>query len=417
MMERRVDTFERKGWCPSAMRPMLAGDGYLVRVRPRAGRLSATEAGLIAELSARYGNGAVDISSRGSLQLRGIDGGRLEALAEALFGADLAAADPAGEASRSIVTSPASDCDPSALIDAASIARRVETRLLLLAREVLPAAKFSVLIDDGGVFGLDSTYADIRLRAMKGPKAGPYFMLAVAGTASSATSIGIFDFDGAFEASCALVLAARRFGAHRPPVADVAAWLRAAGLAPSVAELPSARALPDLAAMRLVRLRPIFGRLEAPILGSLAAAVKGEEGAQIRLTTDRGLLVGPASPEGIDRLERLGASRGFIGDLDPELASVDACVGAPACAQALMEARETALDLAALLAPRLRAGVSLHVSGCAKGCARSGPSTIVVTGEPAGYRLGFEARAGEGTVSFPDLGALRAHLADGETTK
>ena len=30
-----------RGWCPNAWRPMAAGDGLLVRVRPRLGRLDA----------------------------------------------------------------------------------------------------------------------------------------------------------------------------------------------------------------------------------------------------------------------------------------------------------------------------------------------------------------------------------------
>ena len=29
-----MSAFEIKGWCPGALRPMLSGDGLVVRVRP-----------------------------------------------------------------------------------------------------------------------------------------------------------------------------------------------------------------------------------------------------------------------------------------------------------------------------------------------------------------------------------------------
>ena len=31
--------FQVQGWCPGALRPMMSGDGLVVRVRPQAGRL------------------------------------------------------------------------------------------------------------------------------------------------------------------------------------------------------------------------------------------------------------------------------------------------------------------------------------------------------------------------------------------
>lgn len=59
-----------KGWCPGALRPMLSGDGLVVRVRPHGGRLAATQAAGIAELAARHGNGLIDVTSRANLQVR-----------------------------------------------------------------------------------------------------------------------------------------------------------------------------------------------------------------------------------------------------------------------------------------------------------------------------------------------------------
>jgi len=61
-----------KGWCPGALRPMVSGDGLVVRVRPFGGRLSPEQARGIAALAQSHGNGLIDLSSRANVQLRGV---------------------------------------------------------------------------------------------------------------------------------------------------------------------------------------------------------------------------------------------------------------------------------------------------------------------------------------------------------
>ena len=63
--------FVVKGWCPDAWRPMMAGDGLLVRVRPPLARLTARQVEGLCEAATRYGNGQIDLTSRANLQLRG----------------------------------------------------------------------------------------------------------------------------------------------------------------------------------------------------------------------------------------------------------------------------------------------------------------------------------------------------------
>ena len=45
-----------KGYCPGALRPMMSGDGLVVRVRPFNGRLRRAQADGIATLAAAHGN-------------------------------------------------------------------------------------------------------------------------------------------------------------------------------------------------------------------------------------------------------------------------------------------------------------------------------------------------------------------------
>ena len=61
-----------QGWCPGALRPMLSGDGLVVRVRPRMARLSPAQVRGLAEAALRHGNGVIDLTARANLQLRGV---------------------------------------------------------------------------------------------------------------------------------------------------------------------------------------------------------------------------------------------------------------------------------------------------------------------------------------------------------
>ncbi|MEL6769063.1 MAG: hypothetical protein AAFP17_17930, partial [Pseudomonadota bacterium] len=59
-----------RGWCPSAERPMLSGDGLIVRLRPPLGRIEAGAFLALCTTAERYGNGILEVTSRASLQLR-----------------------------------------------------------------------------------------------------------------------------------------------------------------------------------------------------------------------------------------------------------------------------------------------------------------------------------------------------------
>ena len=95
-----------KGWCPGALRPMRSGDGLVVRVRPRAGRLDATQANCIAELAERYGNGLIDLTSRANFQIRGVSDEGHAPLIEELARLRLLDPDPESEARRNILVTP-----------------------------------------------------------------------------------------------------------------------------------------------------------------------------------------------------------------------------------------------------------------------------------------------------------------------
>jgi precorrin-3B synthase len=169
-----------RGWCPGALRPMRSGDELIVRLRISGGIVDQALAAAIAQWSLRWGNGEIDLTSRGNLQLRGISERNLPGLYDALAEWDLLDATAAAEAVRNIVVSPLAGLDPAAVLDIRPVVRALERRLA--ADETLHAlpGKFSFAIDDGGHFGLDDVAADIRFVACPGEQ-GPEFAIGLAG--------------------------------------------------------------------------------------------------------------------------------------------------------------------------------------------------------------------------------------------
>ena len=61
-----------QGWCPGAHKPMMSGDGLVVRIRPWAAQISANQAEIIADAAQQFGSGYIDLTNRANLQIRGV---------------------------------------------------------------------------------------------------------------------------------------------------------------------------------------------------------------------------------------------------------------------------------------------------------------------------------------------------------
>ena len=137
----------RKGWCPGALKPMETGDGLLARVRAPRGRLSLDQAAALAEAAIACGNGAIGLTARANLHLRGLSEQTLPELHARLEDAGLIDADPEIERLRNIVASPLDDLDPEALLDLGPSVASLETRLKEDENLRQLPAKFSFVLD------------------------------------------------------------------------------------------------------------------------------------------------------------------------------------------------------------------------------------------------------------------------------
>jgi precorrin-3B synthase len=359
--------FARKGWCPGALRPMESGDGLIVRVRPPGGALLPATLGALARLAAAHGSGVLELTSRAALQLRGVRAGAHGTLVEAL--AALGLLDPAAgrDPAAAVTVSPLAGLDDegAGARIAAALERGVAARADLAA---LPA-KFGFVVDAGPAPRLLAVSGDVRIE--RGARGG---LIVVADGAERGTAVA-----GSEAAALALDLAAR-FAAHPRvrggEVRRMAALVAEGGFAPPEPTAPRATPAPALdpgaCAWGVVVGWP-FGRLDAAAAADLAARAGGAGARGLRLTPWRALLaVGPA-----DALAAALDDPRFVTGAADGRRLVDCCVGRPGCPSAEIATAALAEAAARLAGP---AGLRVHVSGCAKGCARPGPAALTLVG-------------------------------------
>ena len=104
-------------------------------------------------------------------------------------------------------------------------------------------------------------------------------------------------------------------------------------------------------------------------------------------SADAGLLVVGLAQDACASLQKTAASLGFVTvPGDPRL-YIAACPGAPACASGRIAAREIAETVANGHAGLLDGSFTLHISGCAKGCAHPNAAALALVGGENGAGL------------------------------
>jgi precorrin-3B synthase len=393
----------RKGWCPGALRPMETGDGLLARVRAPRGRLSLDQAAALADAALRCGNGAIGLSARANLHLRGVTERTLPDLHAHLEKAGLIDADPEVERLRNIVVSSLDDIDLEASFDLGPSVASLEARLKEDGGLRRLPAKFSFVLDAKGRLPIGDVDADIRF---DGARDGT-FAVSLAGEDALAADCAVAETgDVAAQLGEAfLALAGDREAAPRRMRTLVeregaeAIFARAALQAkPCTRSQPRAGLREIMGAHSygaefVVGAAAAFGEIEAARFKALIERARGLGASSLRLTPWRALLLTGLDPRGAEALRDAIAELGFIVDPDDPRLRVAACPGAPACAHGHREVRADATRWAALL-PKAE-GVILHVSGCAKGCARPAATAATVTATTKGYDLIRAGRAGD----------------------
>ena len=347
-----------QGWCPGALRPMMSGDGLVVRLRPRAGRLTSDQALGIARLARAHGNGLIDLSARANVQLRGVADAGYPVLIAELAALGMIDETPAAEAARNIIVTPfwTTRDGTEGLTDEllAAIAQP--------DAPVLPG-KFGYAVDTGAVPVLRGASADIRIE-----RAGPGLIVRADGASTGAAVTA--------QTAIAAVQELVDWFVAKGGVADGRG--RMAQLVSSGAVLPDQFRAVQMHVTAADHPRPglvsagalvgfEFGQMQAETLATLALL------GAIRVTPWRMVLI-----EGLAQMPKLA---GVITDPCDPMLRIVACTGAPGCLQAHQPTRDLARALAGLPFE------TLHVSGCTKGCAHPGAAAVTLVARGGGFDL------------------------------
>ena len=177
--ERRL----RRGVCPGLSAPMPTGDGLLVRLMPT-GTIPLSAFKHLCAAARRHGNGIVEVTGRGSIQVRGLNAASASRFAEAITALGIAAKDEIA-----VLSTALAGLDPKEVFDASPLMadlRRALTRTSLAARL---APKISVIVDGGGALNLDDVSADVRICA-QATEDGTVLRIGLGGDEATATQIG-----------------------------------------------------------------------------------------------------------------------------------------------------------------------------------------------------------------------------------
>ncbi|TPI64698.1 precorrin-3B synthase [Mesorhizobium sp. B3-1-3] len=453
-----MNAFSRRGACPALSAPMQTGDGLLVRLNPVAGGISPKSLIGLGESALRHGNGIMEVTARGSLQIRGLTADSARLLA--------AEVDALGIAVRSgvpVEVGPLAGIDPQEIADPRPLAERIRVAIEEAGLTARLGPKVSVVVDGGGQLNLDAVTADVRLKAAR-TSTSIQWSVSIAGDGRSAKPLATVDEDAARDIAVAALRMVAEKGreAHTRDLSErqlisLASWHSVTPLSvlpdisPSRGEIGSSRAGSPLSALEIGESRgdkaisplegemsgrtergaqerrpagrPIglfslgsntalgialpYGSMPAQSLIDLAVQAANLRAIEIRLAPGRALLfLGLSAPSS---LQTSAATLGFVTDpTDPRI-RIAACPGTPACASGRIATRAIAETIAKQSSGLIDASLTLHVSGCAKGCAHPGAAALTLVGDengaglvvdgtakalPAAYRPGYDAARG-----------------------
>jgi precorrin-3B synthase len=417
----------------------------------------------LCEAARRHGNGTIEVSARGSLQVRG-----LTPRSAPLFAAAVAELGIAAHEGVPVIAS--FDVTGAVLPSRAEAdAVRVDAVAADLRRSIARAGltlspKVSVVVDGGGGLHLDALTADVRLRAAQPSRQRrpPRFYLGLAGDGASAVWLGTVAAADVVRA----VLGLLRIIAARGPTVRAAGILRAEGVE-AFGCVAAALALPATAPPRRkpAEMIGLHSRLDGTISASIGLAFghtdAGTLAEILRLAAlggaravwplpERALLLIGASVPDAPKITHAAQQLGFVVHADDPRRRIAACPGAPACLSGLIPARALASALAPLLAsigpgsrgrtqvpsgstpgpsppeggekfpPLLgelaptavehvlgqRRDIALHISGCSKGCAHPLPAALTVVGTARGYGVVHHGTADQAPRQYLDPASL-----------
>lgn len=376
-----------KGWCPSARAPMATGDGLLIRVHTPGSVIDADQLRTIAEISADCGNGLVDLTQRSQLQLRGLTEATVEIARRRLSDHGLPSPEAGTGGAPKILVGAPRDLERRKGFGEFALAQELTLAIESDAalRALPPKFLFSIETADGR--SLADVGADIRIELTDASHA----TICVAGGWGRGATVETHVVVGAALklARAFVILRADRFELrrmrHLVAALGLDALLEAAKVEMQPFQSRAAGSVHSVLGAReaggcvSVAVAAPFGRWRAEELARLANLATDFGSGKLFLTHWRTILFSTRTLVDAHQVIEAARELGLIVAPDDLRLAVVACSGAPECSQAQGETRAHLLRLAPL-AQRISGadGVGVHISGCAKGCARAVPANVTL---------------------------------------
>jgi precorrin-3B synthase len=383
----------RRGTCPGLSAPMQTGDGLLVRLRPT-GVIPLDAFARLCAAAREHGNGVIEVTARGGIQVRGLRPASASQFADAVARLEIAVADGIP-----VLINPLAGIASAEIADVRSVATDLRDQLARRRLAARLGAKISVAVDGGGPLNLDLLTADVRLRAV-GRSAGAALQVSVGGDAVSAAMVGLVAIENGADAAMRLldILAQRGRRARACEIVDAegSAAFRSAvadlliGEASPCAPAPRGEVLGNHRLLDRSLARGVglaFGHADVSALQRLTEAADAVGAKGLVVAPDRAFVAVGVSSDAADEFAAAAERLGFIVRSGDPRRHVIACAGAPFCASAHFAARTFAPSIAKIGALFLDGSVTIHVSGCAKGCAHPAPAALTIVGTPEGCAL------------------------------
>ena len=370
--------------CPGVLRLHPAADGHLTRIRLPGGRLDVTGLRAVAKLAAR-GNGIVELTSRASLQVRGLRDQDARWAADQLWGAGLLPS-PRHDRVRNILASPFGGRHPAAVLLADEIVTPLDRALCEETELALLPGRFLFVVEDGSRT-VGRQRADVMLVASEG---GERLRLELAGrrttldaapgdapklaldAAHAFRALSRADDAGGWRIDDLPDGAGRVARALGGSVLGETAGVATRPVAPGALEQSDGR-------FAVTALAPL-GRLEHATLTALGALL--ETGVtSLRLSPARTLTLVDVPAGRVGDLVSDLEAMGLVATPDSGWEGISACAGLGACASARMDVRAAATRRASARQERVDPAPAEHWTACERGCGRpvSAPVTVTAT--------------------------------------
>jgi sulfite reductase beta subunit-like hemoprotein len=390
-----------------------AADGWLARVRLPGGRISSSGLLAVAEVASR-GNGIVELTSRASLQVRGLPADAGSWAAEVLRAGGLLPS-LAHDRVRNVLASPVGGRHPGSVCLTDDVVVALDRGLCAEDRLAELPRRFLFAVDDGSGLA-DPRRADVALVAEQ-PDA---LRLWLADTPTDLTAAPA-------DAPCLALQAAHAFldllaeadtGAWRVADVDdgaarlarrlsgeaVEPWRAAGPPSPTGSFAAQGRGVLALGGVAqpdgrfAITVLPALGRLDRETVRELAELVP-----EARLSSARTLSVVDVPAADVARRTAELSALGLVISGESGWHGLSACAGLGACSSARVDVRAAAAERARV---RGAAAPAEHWSACERGCGRPAGVAVAVVATSEGVEVG-DRLAGDVAGALGLLGADR----------